>query len=205
MVIKILWKMTNWKIYSYLVKFLNEVGASAHDFCVRLCCAAALSATARVCVCHRVCSFLHCCVHSRSQASYRKTTTSSGSEICFVHDCKSQSLCTCAVFVCVFARVKVCMSAQAHLCRGVSMCVIVPFPPCGLLCVVDMGVWSLWSWLLHGETDFLSLLWGQRGALRLTNLTSKFNILLFPLTNTGLQELVCSGFLKANLSLTCTV
>lgn len=140
-----------------------------------------------------VCPFSHCCLLSRSQASERKHITSSGSEICFVSESKLQCLCSSAVTPCAFAHLQVCALLRAHTCQGVSMCLIVSVwvvVVCVYVCVIVMGVWFLWSRQQHGGTDYLSALPWQKSALRLTNLTSRFNIPLISLSNTGLLEVV---------------
>lgn len=105
--------------------------------------------------------------------------------------CKSM----CVWMQCVPLHACGCVRWCVHLCVRVypcaSLCLCMCL--CGLLCVIVMGVWFLWSWQQHGETDYLSVLRWQKSALRLTNLTSKFNILLISPTNTGLQEVVCGA------------
>lgn len=74
------------------------------------------------------------------------------------------------------------VSVMVHPRASLCMCL------CGLLCMIVMGVLFLWSRQLHGKaiTFHCCCLW-QKSALRLTNPTSKFNILLISLTYPGLR------------------
>lgn len=105
---------------------------------VGFCCAAALSIGAWVCssecafhACVCVCPFFHCCLRSRSRASKRKHTTSSGSQICFVCECKSQCLCSVSpseralysICVCIFhARLRACTPVRGRVWVVVRDC-----------------------------------------------------------------------------------
>ena len=185
------------------------------------CCAAALSIGAWMCsnVCVCVCVFVCVCVcvcgymsilplpSSQQEPGFlKKTHIKRRWDLLCVCECKSQCLRSCAVspqgvgfkfffFECTFSGLEVCARlARAHVCQGVSMCLIVSLHESAWAAACDSqgSVVPFWSRQQRGETDYLSVPRRQKSALRLTNLASRFNILLISPANTGATR-SCTG------------